>query len=318
MKHVKTSWIFALLAIALAGCDHGKEPLAKGADAEVTGNLVEAVAQYRAVCEAGSSLCPIATRRLEQIKLDEARKALASGDWKKAKAAIDIAADSTDAGVKRAAAEVMRKLPDLEKGLAWEEALASSKPEEALATMEGLAAAGFLVSPKAREWLEKNRPRILLDRIKAACSAQGVGACAELGRDMVRLHPTSPESAEARALVDADYARLFPRLQEAENLIGQEVMIYEREKKISWCALDNLNSAEGREGTLPDAFRAECETLIPAVAMPTADFLHNAWEKKIAEIHDPTFTKPLEERMLRATNEGLHDPEAWPKPAGKK
>ncbi|MEP7126784.1 MAG: hypothetical protein ABJE95_37990 [Byssovorax sp.] len=313
----------ALAALVLAGCDHGREPLAKGADAEALGNFAEAATQYRAVCDSGSSLCPIATRRIERIKLLEADKALSAGEYRKARAAITLALASADEGVKHAA-EALSALPDLEQGLALEEALASAKPDDTLAAIEGVAAASVPVAVKAREWLEKNRPRILLDRIKAACSPQGVGACAERGRELARLHPTSPENAEATRLVEADYARLFPRLREAENLIGQQVILFERDRKIYWCMRDKANEADpdGSENPAVDkpseVFRTPCEGEVPSEAIPTAAFLAKAWEKKLEEIHDPTFTKPLGERMARAAAEGLHDPEAWPKPAGTK
>jgi hypothetical protein len=312
----------ALAAILLAGCDHGREPLARGADAEARGDFAEAVTQYGAVCNSASSLCPVAVRRIERLKLLSADKALSAGEYRKAKAAIDLAVASADESVKHAAeAMSLSKQPEIEQGIAWEEASSSAKPEDALPAMEGIAAASVPVSAKAREWLEKNRPRILLDRVKAACAPQGVGACASLGRDLARLHPTSPENAEATKLVEADYARLFPRLREAENLIGQQVILFERARKITWCMRDKANEGDpqGGESDKPsEVFRTPCETEVPSEAIPTASFLTAAWDKKLLEIHDPTFTRPLADRMARAAAEGLHDPEAWPKPAGSK
>jgi hypothetical protein len=313
----------ALAAILLAGCDHGREPLARGADAEARGDFAEAVTRYREVCNSASSLCPAAVRRIERLKLLTADKALSAGEYRKARAALDLAIASADESVKHAA-EAMGKSPDLEQGIAWEEASSSAKPEDALAAMEGIAVTSAPVSAKAREWLEKNRPRILLDRIKAACSPQGAGACASLGRELARLHPTSPENAEATRLVETDYARLFPRLREAENLIGQQVILFERDRKIYWCMRDKANEAEpqGGENSALDkpseVFRTPCEIEVPAEAIPTASFLTAAWDKKLVEIHDPTFTRPLAERMARAAAEGLHDPDAWPKPAVRK
>jgi hypothetical protein len=43
-----------------------------------------------------------------------------------------------------------------------------------------------------------------------------------------------------------------------------------------------------------------------------------AWKKKLGEIGDPTFVKPLEERWNRVNNEGILDPVTWPKPGEKK
>jgi hypothetical protein len=325
MKLASKLGICGLFAILVSGCDHGREPLARGADAEALGNVEEAVTQYRAVCTSASSLCPIATRRIERLKLLTADKALSAGESKKARAALDLALASTDEGVKHAAeAMSLSKQLDLEQGIAWEEASGSARPEEALTAIESVAATSVPVAAKAREWLEKNRPRILLDRIKTDCAPQGTGACAERGRELARLHPTSPENAEATRLVEADYARLFPKLREAENLIGQQVILFERGRKIYWCMRDKANEADpqGGENSAVDrpseVFRTPCEIEVPSEAIPTASFLTAAWDKKLLEIHDPTFTKPLADRMTRAAAEGLHDPEAWPKPAGSK
>jgi hypothetical protein len=325
MKRTTLLAIGALATSLLAGCDHGREPLARGADAEARGDFAEAVTQYREVCNSGSSLAPLAVRRIERLKLLSADKALSAGEYRKARAAIDIAIASADESVKHAAeAMSLSKQPEIEQGIAWEEASAAARPEEALPAMETVAAASAPVAAKAREWLEKNRPRILLDRVKVACAPQGTGACASLGRELARLHPTSPENAEATRLVEADYARLFLRLREAENLIGQQVVLFERERKIYWCMRDKANEADpqGGENSALDkpseVFRTPCEIEVPSEAIPTASFLTKAWDKKLEEIHDSTFTKPLGERMTRAAAEGLHDPEAWPKPAGSK
>lgn len=325
MKRATNLGICAVAAILFSGCDHGREPLARGADAEARGDFAEAVTQYGAVCNSGSSLCPLAVRRIERLKLLTADKALSAGEHRKARAALDLALASSDEGVKHAAEAMnLSKQLDFEQGIAWEEASTSAKPDDSLAAMESIAAASVPVAAKAREWLEKNRPRILLDRVKAACAPQGAGACAERGRELARLHPTSPENAEATRLVEADYARLFPRLREAENLIGQQVILYERDRKIYWCMRDKANEADpqGGENSAVDkpseVFRTPCEIEVPSEAIPTASFLTAAWDKKLLEIHDPTFTRPLADRMARAATEGLHDPEAWPKPAGAK
>lgn len=313
MKH---EIFVALTAILFFGCDNGNEPLAKGADAEASGDFVQATTQYRAVCASGSALCPIATRRIEQIQIAHADKALSGGEYKKAKAAIDLALVSPDAAVKRAA-EAMSKLSELEKGVVVEDAWASAKPDEAIATMESLADEGFAVSPKVKDWVAKNRPRILLDRIKAACTKDGSGSCAELGREITRLHPESPESAEASKVVEADYARVFPLLQKAEMLIARQSMLYVVSEKVRWCMWDKTNqAADDMNYDKPDeSFRAACENDISAEPLPK---VHDAWEKNLEEIHDSSFTKTLGERLKSAEELGLYEPEPWPKPAGKK
>jgi hypothetical protein len=43
-----------------------------------------------------------------------------------------------------------------------------------------------------------------------------------------------------------------------------------------------------------------------------------AWEKKLREIGDPTFVKPLVERWDRVNSDGIYDPVTWPEPGQKK
>lgn len=102
------------------------------------------------------------------------------------------------------------------------------------------------------------------------------------------------------------------------------MILFERDRKIYWCMRDKANEADpqGGESSALDepseVFRTPCEIEVPSEAIPTASFLTAAWDKKLLEIHDPTFTRPLTDRMARAAAGGLHDPEAWPKPAGSK
>lgn len=60
---------------------------------------------------------------------------------------------------------------------------------------------------------------------------------------------------------------------------------------------------EGRNYTEPsESHRAACESEV----------------SPLDEIHDPSFTKPLEARLKAAAEQGLYEPDPWPKPAGEK
>jgi hypothetical protein len=305
MKHVTTLILGAAL---LLGCDGGKAPLAQAGAAEVAGNFTEAGALYRGVCDKSAALCPIATQRAEHLRLKEASKALGEGEYKKAKAALETAQASSDAGVKRAA-EAMSKLADLEKGLVWEEASASPNQDEALPAAESVAAAGVAASPKARAWLEKNRPRLLLDRVKAACKVGAKGSCVEAGKELADRCPGSPESVEAQSLVEANYARLYPLLVDAEGLLGRQAYL---ETKAS----DEVDDAR-RQCQLDDCGLIDIHCMQGATQGPPAQSLEAEWKKKVGGIDDPAFAKPLAARWPLAVG-GSHEPESWPKPGGKK
>ena len=250
MKHGTT--LILGVALLLLGCDHGKARLAEAGAAEAAGNFTEAGTRYRAVCEKSPALCPLTTRRADQVRLKEAAKALDDGAYSKAKAALDAAQASSDAGVKRAA-EAMSKLADLEQGLAWEATSSSADQGEALPTIQAIAAAGVTASPSARAWLAKNQPRLLLDRVKAACQAGGKGSCVEAGKGLADRAPGSPESAEAERLVEADYARVQPLLVGAEGILGRQAYSAtkeadEREDAVRQCAVDECSTdAAGRD-----------------------------------------------------------------------
>lgn len=298
------------LWLPLAGCDAGKEPLAQAAAEESEGKLAEAAAHYNEVCSKASSLCPTAAKLAERIKVKQAWKLIDEGQYAKASEALKAAAQSSDPATKRAAEEALKYF-ELTQGIAWEEASAMADKNQARAKMEEIAASGSQVSPKAREWLAKNRPAMLLDQVKAACKPGGQGSCAEAGEALSSLHPGSPESAEAKALVDAEYARIYPRLKEAENLLIQRVGIYDRDQLVAKCM-------ETTEGFDPVSHETECIEANTLAQMPTVEFLTKAWEKKLSEVGDPYYVKRFEERWNKAGEAGEHDPEPWPKPAGKK
>lgn len=304
MKRALPLVLAGLAVSTLLGCDAGREPLRKAAEAEAAGDLAGAATLYRAVCDKGSALCPTAARQADRIALVEARKALDEGAYKKARAALDAALASKDAGVKRAA-EGMGKLPELEQGLSWEDAAASPEEYGALGKMEAVADAGVSASVRAREWLAKHRPRLLLARVRAACAPGGKGSCVEAGQELGRRHPGSPEQIEAQGLVDAAYARIFPLLEQAEKLVGQRAMLTDKQDYIEECI---------EAGGEPE--RDACTRKASTEPMPTVAFLTGVWQKKLDEIHDPSFVRRLEVRWERAAKDGLHELDPWPKPAG--
>lgn len=300
------------LSLPLAGCDPGKEPLALAAAEESEGKLAEAAAHYGEVCSKGSDLCPTATRLAERLKVKQAWKTIEEGQYTKAKEALQAASQSSDGAAKKGAEEALKYF-ELVHGLAWEEASAMADKKQARAKMEEIAGLGAQVSPKAREWLAKNRPALLLEQVKAACKPSGEGSCAQAGAELSTLHPDSPENAEAKGLVAADYARIYPRLKEAENLLIQRLSLYDRDQLVEVCL-----EAKYGNGMSDEEMRAACVEENSPTPMPTVEFLTKAWEKKLAEVGDAYYVKRFQERWERAGDTGELDPEPWPKPEGKK
>jgi hypothetical protein len=296
----------AALAAALSACDAGGDLLARGADAEAAGNYAEARARYKEACEKSPKHCPLVTRLDQRLSVRDAWKAILAGEHGKAKAALDAAAASADPSIK-AAVEAAATYPDQVQGLAWEEASALADKEQALGKIEALVDLGVPVSAKARDWLTKNRPAILLGRAKSACQAGAHASCADAGKALAALHAESPENAEAQRLVQADYARVYPLLKQAENLLIQRVELYDKDQLVELCT----------EKSGPANADACAVQVVGDRHLPTPSFLDGAWRKKLDEIGDPSFVKALEARYQRA-GAGEYDPEPWAKPPGAK
>jgi hypothetical protein len=297
----------ALAAVLLAGCDAGGDLLARGADAEAAGNYPEAIARYAEACAKSAKHCPLADRLRARLAVKAAWKAVRAGEYRKARLAIETGKAAASPAVK-AAAELCSQDAELVSGLAWEEASALADEEQALPRMEALASQGVPLSEKARAWLAKNRPGLLLARVKGACKAGSGVSCAEAGRALAAGSPGSAEDAEARALVQADYQRVHPLLKQAEGLIVQRVELYDKDQLVALCV-------ERNGGAEADACAAK---VVGGRRMPTPSFLDGAWRKKLDEIGDPFFVKGLEARYGRAASAGEYDPEPWPKPEGAK
>jgi hypothetical protein len=291
-------------AVLLAGCDSGSALMASAAKAEADGNYAEARARYQEVCDKGSKHCPLANRFRERTAVKEAWKHIHAGELGKAKAALDIAKTATDPGV-IAAADAALKYDEIVHYVAWDEAGHLADKDQALSRIAPLAELGVPSAAKAREWLEKNRPAILLERLKTACKAGAKVSCAEAGKALSALHPKALENAEGQRLVRADYERLFPHLKEAENLLIQRVELHDKDALVARCT---------EKGGTDSA--ATCEaSVVGTRKLPTESFLDGAWKKKMEEIGDPHFVKRLDERYQAAAKSGEYDPEPWPAPA---
>jgi len=300
-----------LLSVFLFGCDAAKEPLARAGRAEDEGNLAEAAKLYGEVCATAkdSPLCAIAKKKGARLEVKEGYKALDEGQFGKAKERYSVAAAGEDPVAKRAAAAALEDA-ELTAGLAWEQAAAATDKALSRAAVEELAAGHSMVAPRAREWLAKNGPAVLLAEVKAACKPDGVGSCVELGKAMVNQYPSSPEAGEAGAIVASEYARLQPALRQAENLLIQRLEVYNKEAKVALCV-------EARGGQDPDA---ECYATIgvtPGEIERPKRAIDPALDKKLTEIHDPGYVKAFRERYAKVTESGEYDGEPWPKPGEK-
>lgn len=297
--------------LALAGCDGAKEPMAKAREAEAAGKMAEAKTLYADVCKAkeDSPFCPVAKQHIDAIAANEVMALIAEGNYAKAK---EQSAALT-AGPAKRVLDALAKTKAMSVRAAFEEANAGADKAATRAKMEELAATSSPVADKAKEWLTKNGPGLLLAEVKTACKADGSGSCSDLGKKMAKAYPSTPEAAETQSLVDAEYKRLYPVLKQAEALLVQRLEVSNWQAKRDLCVkLVDSNS------------ESEVQGCNETVGIPSdrgdpfnTDFLEKAWKKKLDEVHDPGFVKSLEDRWSTVASAGTYDPASLPKPGEK-
>lgn len=311
MKAINCGLVLSF-ALVLGGCDGAKEPMAKARAAETEGKWAEAKTLYGDVCKANekSPFCAIAKQHIDALTAREAMAALAEGNSVKAK---EIGATATDGPAKRVI-DALGKTKAMMAMAAFEEANAGADKSAARAKMEELANASSPVADKAKEWLSKNGPGLLLAEVKEACKADGKGSCSELGTKLVKAYPASAEATEAQTLVDAEYKRLFPVLKQAEGLLVQRLEVYNWQAKKDLCLkFTDPNNAESEGQACSEAIGIPADRGDPF----NTDFLEKAWRKKLDEVHDPGMIKVLEERWGKIASAGTYDPANLPKPGEK-
>jgi hypothetical protein len=304
----------------LAGCDGAKEPMAKAREAEAAGKWADAKTLYADVCKAkeDSPFCPVAKQHIDAITANEVMTLVAEGNYAKVK---EQSAAITGGPAKRAI-DALMKTKAMSVWAAFEEANTMADNATARAKMDELAAASSPVADKAKEWLAKNGPTLLLGEIKAACKPGGSGSCSDLGKKISKMYPSAGETADAQILVDAEYKRLYPALKQAEGLLVQRLEVYNWQAKRDLC-LKLTDGATGDDAD-PNAAINASDTCNEAVGIPSdrgdpfnTDFLEKAWKKKLEEVHDPGFIKSLEDRWSTVASAGTYDPASLPKPGDK-
>jgi hypothetical protein len=304
--------VTVLLALTLFGCDAAKEPFSRAAQAEAAGKLDEARAAYAEVCskKADSPRCAIAKKRTEELAIKSAYQAIDVGAYATAKDALaPIKATPADPAIGRAAGAALEDA-ELVAGAAEVEALAGSKAE-IMGKMVKIADGHTAAAPRARAWIEKNGPAMLLEEAKAACKPGGTGSCVETYRALVARYPGSPEATEAAKLEGDEYERIRKVCREAENLVIQRLEIYNKKEKHAACVEEQGAMADG---TCKEELAIPTETDDPF----STSFLDRAFEKKLGEIEDPGYVKLFREKYARVADKGEHDADTWNKRGGEK
>jgi hypothetical protein len=235
------------------GCDAGKEPYNRGVALEEQGKLIEAAAQYDAVCRRApdSKLCTPSVARAAEARLHAAEDLTRANKFDDARKLLEGVRDSRDAASRTKADDSLKSLA-LVQGLKWEAALHKTDKRAALVDMEDVAASQAPVATKALDWLAHERPAILISQARDVCPSDQAN-CVAICSKLERLDPGTPEAIEAKGLreawqqrtdVRAEQARrekekkLYGVRVQAEKLLQQSVQWYGAQKQQERCMVN--------------------------------------------------------------------------------
>jgi hypothetical protein len=299
------------LGVAAVGCDKGKAPYSEGVDLEEHGKLQEAADKYDSVCKRApdSKLCPPSIERAAAVRLKLADTAISANKFEDAEKTLKIVADSgDDASKKKASATLLAK--PMTFGLQWEKAFKLADKRAALGPMETVATSDTPIASKATEWLQKERPALLLADVRAACAPKYTDACPTACDKLIKLHADTPEGKEAattRTAYDAEVAklkaeqevaegkRLYPLLVKVEALLARAKKVWQDGKDHDACYLRMLAAD-------PDnAFAAL--SACGEVDTKKSDKVKTAWDDLLKEINTPALEAGLNARWKKARDD---------------
>jgi hypothetical protein len=274
-----------VLVIVLANRDPAAAPFAEASILESKDALAAALARYENVCTVAldSKLCPQARSRATELRLKLGETAIESMKFAEAEALLKVVEESGDDESKKKAHELIST--EIWAGHNYEKSLASSDKRAALAGMEGVAGSRARVAALATEWINKERPALLLDDAVAACTSERGPTCPAACDRLLSLHPGTPEAMKAGDLKAAfqarEEARLYQVYLQAEKLMSECFVLWKESDQKHKCQTRVLYATEGNVwdtmavcGDFDDInkkeekLKASWETLIAGVPKP--------------------------------------------------
>lgn len=227
-------------------------------------------------------------------RLAEALSAIERGEVALAEQRLDQAAGGPPhVGLLRAVA-LARSSPDLADARAFRELearLSGPVTPEAVTRVEELAKGTGPGAARARAWLSRETPRVVVEAARRACRPDGEGSCHALAAKVALLPEGSAERRDAEALVQAERRRTALARCEVERILVAAAEHGERVVATRLCS--TRHEACAAAGPAPEVRVSLEQRLLPL----------------LATVHDPLVVAGLRRRFAFAADEGELDPE---------
>ena len=193
---------------------------------------------------------------------------------------------------------------DLRLGLRWERALEGAQPSILAGVAREIAGASGPIADEARRWLEAEKPRALIQALRAACGEAHRGSCAEAKSALVAEGITTPDALEALALADDEARRIAPLVSRAEGYLRIFAAEGKKKKVLERCLNARITDTPD-QGQLHETCEEEAYGSDPPEEVYQRRRSNEAlFRRALTAIADPAITRALRERRAQALAEG--------------
>lgn len=303
-----------LLSLLVAGCSNTAPSFKLGENLEAEGKFEEAAQKFELVCAevpAGPE-CPKAAARATNALNTAATKAMEKNEFGKAERLLLRALLHAD---ETAAKDIEARLAkeDLVDGIRYEQAAADPDKQRASITIKALTESNSPVAKLASAWMDKERPGLLVEQVKAACGPNHQGSCTTLFAELEALAQKPAGFDDAKAIYDAEQKRTEKGRGELERFL---TVFAQRGKK----QMEYDKCFEEKSADLPEYAKArECnsetttDNKVPFERFDAQQTEENLFRRRLATLEDPALIASYEERRVQALTSG-----EVPKPPAKK
>ena len=297
--------LFACIA-ALAGCgSSGPDVFAEAEALERDGKFEEAASKFELTCVYApkDERCSAADGRAAEARIKAADKAIAEGQFTRAERLFTKALFTADDAIATKVADRLIS-EEMTQGLAYERALGRAAKRDIAKAMEAIAASKAPVAAQAKAWLDKERPGILIEAVKATCGPAHEGSCTQAIAELKAAAITGPGADEAIALAEDEARRIYPERVKAEGYLQTLGMLANRVTAMEYC--DNTVGAIGVDNIL------RCNDSGMSIGPSVEDvdevrqrrlLTERQWRSAMKSIADPALVGALEERKQKAISD---------------
>ncbi len=293
------------MLLGCLGCSASGPDVVPEAEAlEGQGKFEEAAAKFEIACanRPDDAKCPSSGERAAKARIKAAEKAMSEGRYTDAEKTLLRAFLTAEGAVQTEIADKLASA-DLKDGLRYQRALLLGDKALTKKTLDEIAASGApAVQAKAKEWLDKERPALLIAAVKDACGPAHKGSCTSAFAKLKEAGLKGAEADEATAIAEAEERRIYPRRIEAERFIAVFASQKTKEDGVAKCVEE-----EGADTPTEEVgvIKARCwEDAFGTEWYDERKNNENLWRRLMKTIADPELVAPLEARKQEALSTG--------------